>query len=94
MNTLGSTPGEITGIVRFNGKPAISITMRKNSDANIVKVADAVQAKIKDLREALSPAAISTLYDSSTSIKESVNNLLRDGVLAPCLLSWSSSSSC
>nr|MDQ2829238.1 efflux RND transporter permease subunit [Chloroflexota bacterium] len=49
VNVLGNTPGQIAGIVRFNGKPAISITIRKNSDANIVKVAEGVQAKVHDL---------------------------------------------
>src|SRR2546423_5852418 len=80
INTLGTTPGEIAGIVRFNGKPAISITLRKNSDANIVKVADAVQSKITNLEKQYPQLKISTLYDSSTGIKDSVNNLLRDGL--------------
>jgi hydrophobic/amphiphilic exporter-1 (mainly G- bacteria), HAE1 family len=80
VNTLGMTPGEIAGIVRFNGKPAISITIRKNSDANIVKVADAVQSRITDLEKQYPQLKISTLYDSSTGIKDSVNNLLRDGL--------------
>jgi len=79
--TLGTTPGQIAGIVRFNGKPAVSITVRKNSDANIVTVADTVQATVKDLRKHYPQLRISTLFDSSTSIKESVNTLVRDGVL-------------
>ncbi len=80
VNVLGTTPGQIAGIVRFNGKPAISITIRKNSDANIVKVANAVQAKIGDLHKLYPQLTISTLYDSSTSIVDSVDSLVRDGL--------------
>jgi len=80
VNVLGNTPGQIAGIVRFNGKPAISITIRKNSDANIVKVADAVQAKVHDLEKQYPQLQISTLYDSSTGIVDSVNGLVRDGL--------------
>ncbi len=80
VNVLGNTPGQIAGIVRFNGKPAISITIRKNSDANIVKVADAVQAKVHDLEKQYPQLQISTLYDSSTGIVDSVSGLVRDGL--------------
>ncbi len=80
VNVLGTTPGQIAGIVRFNGKPAISITIRKNSDANIVKVANAVQAKIGDLHKLYPQLTISTLYDSSTGIVDSVDSLVRDGL--------------
>jgi len=80
ITVLGNTPGQIAGIVRFNGKPAISITIRKNSDANIVKVADAVQAKVHDLEKQYPQLQISTLYDSSTGIVDSVNGLVRDGL--------------
>ncbi len=80
VNVLGTTPGQIAGIVRFNGKPAISITIRKNSDANIVKVANAVQAKIGDLHKLYPQLTISTLYDQSTGIVDSVDSLVRDGL--------------
>jgi len=80
VNVLGNTPGQIAGIVRFNGKPAISITIRKNSDANIVKVADGVQAKVHDLEKQYPQLQISTLYDSSTGIVDSVSGLVRDGL--------------
>jgi len=78
VNVLGNTPGQIAGIVRFNGKPAISI--RKNSDANIVKVADGVQAKITSLEKQYPQIHISTLFDSSTGIVDSVSGLVRDGL--------------
>jgi len=80
VNVLGNTPGQIAGIVRFNGKPAISITIRKNSDANIVKVADGVQAKITSLEKQYPQIHISTLFDSSTGIVDSVSGLVRDGL--------------
>jgi len=80
VNVLGNTPGQIAGIVRFNGKPAISITIRKNSDANIVKVADGVQAKITSLEKQYPQLHISTLFDSSTGIVDSVSGLVRDGL--------------
>jgi HAE1 family hydrophobic/amphiphilic exporter-1 len=81
ISTLGTTPGQIAGIVRVNGQPGISISIRKNSDANIVTVADAVTAKIQDLQKQYPQLRISTIFDNSTSIKESIGNLLREGGL-------------
>jgi HAE1 family hydrophobic/amphiphilic exporter-1 len=78
--SVGATPGQITGIVRYNGAPAVSITIRKSSDANLVNVANAVQAKIADLEKQYPQLQINTLYDSSTSVKDSVNMLVRDGL--------------
>lgn len=79
-NTLGTTPGEIAGIVRYNGHPAISITIRKNSNANIVQVADGVSAKIRELQKQYPNLKIGTIYDTSTGIKRSVSALLQDGL--------------
>ena len=80
VNVLGTTPGEIAGIVRYNGQPAIGLTIRKNSDANIVQVADAVDAKLKDLQKQYPQLHVGKLFDSSTSIKDSVSSLVGDGV--------------
>src|SRR5207244_2997229 len=80
VNVLGTTPGEVAGLVRYNGKPAISITIRKNSDANIVRVADAVTAKIHELHSHYPRLQIGTIYDSSKSIKDSVSGLEGDGL--------------
>lgn len=79
-NTIGNTPGQIAGIVRFDGRPAISLSIRKNANANIVTVANAVNAKMRDLGRQYPQLTIGTIYDSSTYIKSSVGSLLGDGV--------------
>jgi HAE1 family hydrophobic/amphiphilic exporter-1 len=72
----------VTGYGRTNGQPALTLTVSKTSDANTVEVADAVQAKLKEI-EANHGAelTVTTVQDLSGFIKESRDGLLREGGL-------------
>ncbi|MEI7744941.1 MAG: efflux RND transporter permease subunit, partial [Chloroflexota bacterium] len=70
-----------TGYARTDGKPALSLSVSKTSNANTVVVADAVTAKLKELgdqhKESVSVAIVN---DMSGFIKESRDGLLREGL--------------
>jgi HAE1 family hydrophobic/amphiphilic exporter-1 len=71
-----------TGYARTDGKPAVSLSITKTSDANTVDVADAVTAKLDELGAQHAEAvAIDVVSDLSLFIKESRDGLLREGGL-------------
>ncbi len=72
---------------RLNGRPAVTITISKQSGQNTVAVADAVKARLKEIAPLLPKGyAINIVGDQSTFIKASVNNirthLIEGGILA------------
>jgi len=71
-----------TGYGRTNGQPALTLTVSKTSDANTVEVADAVQAKLKEIEAShTAELTVTTVQDLSVFIKESRDGLLREGGL-------------
>ncbi len=69
-------------ISRTNGRPSLAISVVKEVDANTVEVANNVQDKLEQLEERLpDDIQIATLFDQSTYIEESINALLREGLL-------------
>ncbi|WP_238883089.1 efflux RND transporter permease subunit [Clostridium sp. YIM B02551] len=66
---------------RSNNKDAIILSVYKTDDANTVQVSNDIKSSIKDLQNANSDFKFSLVSDSSTSIKDSVNGMVREGVL-------------
>ena len=74
-------------IVRFNGIPAITIGIQKQSGTNTVEVVNRVKSEIEKIRKTLPPGmVINAAFDQSTfinrSIKEVQNHLIIGGILA------------
>ncbi|MCK9195665.1 MAG: efflux RND transporter permease subunit [Syntrophales bacterium] len=74
-------------IVRFNGIPAVTIGIQKQSGTNTVEVVNRVKSEIEKIRKTLPPGmTINTAFDQSTfinrSIKEVQNHLIIGGILA------------
>lgn len=61
----------------YNGETALAIDITKIQDANTVKVADAVKAKLATLNAELAPLGVglTVVADVSTSVKESVSEV-------------------
>ena len=78
---------EIRTITRSNGTPCVTLEIRKNTDANTVKVADAVKAEV-DKIQARMPAGIELkmVYDQSkfvrSSLKDLQDNAIEGSILA------------
>ncbi|MCF7911474.1 MAG: efflux RND transporter permease subunit [Candidatus Cloacimonetes bacterium] len=81
---------EITSINRINLEPGLRLSISKQSGANTVKIADAVNAELAKIRQDYSNIQIIPLIDSSKYIKNSINNMsytiLIGGLLAIIIL--------
>ncbi|HEY7357988.1 MAG TPA: efflux RND transporter permease subunit, partial [Ktedonobacterales bacterium] len=70
------------GISRTNGVPSVGINITKAQSANTVTVATDIKNKLNDLKSKLpGDVNIITLQDQSTFITQSINGLVREGLL-------------
>jgi len=82
LGTVGTELVATTGFGRTNGDQALTVTVSKQSNANTVEVADAVQAKLAEIgARHKDQLTITTVADLSVFIKESANGLVREGGL-------------
>ncbi len=81
---------EVRRIIRVDGKPGLRISINKQSGANTVKVADAVNAEVKRINRDLPQIELIPLIDTSTYIRRSINNMgnaiILGGILAVIIL--------
>jgi hydrophobic/amphiphilic exporter-1 (mainly G- bacteria), HAE1 family len=80
--TIQQSDNTTDGISRTNGVPSIGINITKAQNANTVTVANAIKSKLDDLTSKL-PGDVNmiTLQDQSTFITQSINGLVREGLL-------------
>ncbi len=79
---------ERRSFAHYNGRPGISMEIRRQTGTNTVQVADAVKARLKQVRAALPPdIAIDIVKDQSIYIKNSVASLEEHLVLGSLLAS-------
>lgn len=74
-------------ISRFNGQNGISINIYKTRDANAVETGDAIHAKIARLQAEYPNLTFTTIYDTSLDIKNSINGMLKEGLLGAVMAS-------
>ncbi len=79
------TVAEPERLSRLNGKPSVTITIQKQSDANTVAVADGIHRELEAMKSVL-PAGVEPIIasDDSEFVKDSlsdVNKSLMEGVL-------------
>ena len=87
LATVEDGTAEVRGASRLNGRAAVTLQVQKLAGANIVTTADAVKARLEQLRGALPAGAeILVLRDASRFVKESLAearfHLLGGAVLA------------
>src|SRR5690606_12768977 len=72
---------EREAIIRIDGREAVEMAIYKEGDANTVSTADALEPKLKDIREKL-PADIelTTIEDQSVFIRHAIRDVKVDGV--------------
>jgi HAE1 family hydrophobic/amphiphilic exporter-1 len=80
--TIAQSDNTTDGISRTNGIPSVGINITKAESANTVAVATAVKNKLNDLSSKLpSDVHLVTLEDQSTFITQSIDGLVREGLL-------------
>ena len=76
---------EVRQLIRIDGKAGLRISVSKQSGANTVKVAEAANAEIERINRDLPQVRLIPLIDTSTYIKQSVNNVGRAALLGGIL---------
>jgi HAE1 family hydrophobic/amphiphilic exporter-1 len=77
---------EREAIIRLDGREAVEMAVYKEGDANTVSTADALEAKLKGIRDKL-PADIelTTIDDQSVFIRNAIHEVKRDGIIGGLL---------
>ncbi len=74
-------------IGRMDGKPAISVILYKTGNANAVEFSDSIQELIANWQKTAPNLVVTSFYDSADDIRDSINGLLREGVVGALLAS-------
>ena len=73
-------------IIRLNGREAVELAIYKEGDANTVATADALEAKLADIRAHLPRGVeLTTIEDQSIFIRNAVHDVKFDGVVGGLL---------
>ncbi len=73
-------------IIRLNGQEAVELAIYKEGDANTVATADALQAKLEDIRAQLPrDVELTMVEDQSVFIRNAVHDVKVDGVIGGLL---------
>jgi HAE1 family hydrophobic/amphiphilic exporter-1 len=71
-----------SSISRTNGNPGVLVQVYKTQNGNTVDVVDTVQKKLDELNSSLKGnVRISTIYEQANAIKQSIDGLVREGLL-------------
>jgi HAE1 family hydrophobic/amphiphilic exporter-1 len=70
---------------RFNGDPAVGITIVKQSDANTVETTQAVAEKVKQIRERYPNYRFQEGYQQAGFIEDSIHHLQREAIIGGTL---------
>jgi HAE1 family hydrophobic/amphiphilic exporter-1 len=79
--TVRRQAAEGTGVARTNGKPSIALSVFTEEDANQVQVVDESEAVLARAQRALGGVEVSTIFETASDVKASVNGLLLEGTL-------------
>jgi HAE1 family hydrophobic/amphiphilic exporter-1 len=66
---------------RLNGEPCVTLDIRRNTDANVVKVAEAVKKMLPEINGYLPRGiTLNTVYDQSEYIKQAIDNMKEEAI--------------
>ena len=87
---IADTVAESEQLSRINGKPSVTLSIQKQSDANTVAVAEGIKKELEDMKPIL-PAGVTPIIarDDSTYVEDSlrdVNKSLLEGILLVVLI--------
>ena len=73
---------ESTSIARSDGRPALSVAILKDTDADAVEISHSVRAKIPGIEQKLgNNTTITTIFDQAPLIEQSIEDLAVEGLL-------------
>ncbi len=75
------THKDISSISRTNGKDSINMSIQKQSGGNTVQIADKINREVEKLKDEYPNIGIEVVLDSSTFIKDSINNVVKNVIV-------------
>lgn len=81
LGEISNTSPDIQNKTRINQKDGVILSVFKSDDANTVRVSDNIKSAVKELDNDNSSVKFNAVSDSSSSIKESVSGMVREGIL-------------
>src|SRR5215207_10197127 len=73
---------ESTSIARSDGRPALSLAILKDTDADAVEISHSVRAEIPSIEQQLgNNSTITTIFDQAPLIEQSIEDLATEGLL-------------
>lgn len=86
LATVEDTVKDKDVFVFMDGKPSIQINIQKQTDANTVKVSDAIMVALEDMKEFLPKETENKIaFDSAEFIRYSISNVTRNAILGAIL---------
>jgi HAE1 family hydrophobic/amphiphilic exporter-1 len=76
---------DLAGISRTNGEPSLGLDVVKETDANTVEVAAAVEKVLDDVRDEIGKDQVVVVLNSATDVEESVNGLVEEALVGAVL---------
>lgn len=76
---------EQTQIIRTNGKNGVVLRVQKTPGSNTVEVTDRILKAINNLREVPPSVNLSTAFDQSVYIRQSIDELIKEGAIGALL---------
>jgi CzcA family heavy metal efflux pump len=82
---IEDTHMEQTQIIRTNGKHGVILRVQKQPGSNTVDVIDGLNHALKDLKDVPPSVKMSTAFDQSQYIRDSIEGLIREGSMGALL---------
>lgn len=76
---------ELTRLIRTNGKHGVVLRVQKTPGSNTVDVVDQINKELPNLRDIPQSVKVSTSFDQSEYIRNSISGLMREGGLGAIL---------
>ncbi len=81
VGDVKDTVRERTSISRYNGQPNLSLSVQKQTSANVIKTVENVKRRIKDIQaEMPGDIKVGIIYDQSQFIRASINDVRDAGI--------------
>jgi HAE1 family hydrophobic/amphiphilic exporter-1 len=80
-----NTPREQRSLYRFNGKPAVEVSIVQQPDASSVRVIKGVKAKLAEIQQDFPNLRFEVAYDNSTFVGFLLDNMMEELVMAVLL---------
>jgi len=86
LGTVKDSFADVTSFSRYDGNPNVSLSVMKQAEANVVRVAEDIRRRLPDIRAKLPKGVkLEVVYDQSDFVRNGINGMIRDGFIGGVL---------